>query len=57
MAKGNDGFTFANPGMMRVAKEVAVEGGVSDPRNSGKGPEVACAVSVMFGSRFFIHPL
>ena len=54
MTKGKDGFTFANPGRMRVAKEVAVEGGVSDPRNSGKGPEVACAVSVMFGSRFFI---
>lgn len=33
MTKGKDGFTFANPGRMRVAKEVAVEGGVSDPRN------------------------
>ena len=28
-----DGFVFSNPGSMRVAKRVAVEGGVSDPRN------------------------
>lgn len=33
VTKGKDGFTFANPGRMRVAKEVAMEGGVSDPRN------------------------
>ena len=28
-----DGFVFSNPGSMRVSKRVAVEGGVSDPRN------------------------
>lgn len=33
VTKGKDGFSFANPGRMRVAREVAVEGGVSDPRN------------------------
>ena len=31
--KKEDGFVFSNPGSMRVAKRVAVEGGVSDPRN------------------------
>ena len=31
--KTADGFVFSNPGSMRVAKSVAVEGGVSDPRN------------------------
>ena len=28
-----EGFVFSNPGSMRVSKRVAVEGGVSDPRN------------------------
>ena len=53
---------------MRVAKEVAVEGGVSDPRNGimlkifsmvnfEERAEVACAVSVMLGSGFFIQLL
>ena len=31
--KKEDGFVFSNPGSMRVSKRVAVEGGVSDPRN------------------------
>lgn len=31
--KNADGFVFANPGSMRVPRSVAVEGGVSDPRN------------------------
>ena len=61
-------FTFANPGRMRVAKEVAVEGGASDPRNgimlkiffmvnfwerAGSG---LCSISNVW-SRFFIRPL
>lgn len=33
ITKNSDAFTFANPGSMRVAKNVAIEGGVSDPRN------------------------
>lgn len=33
ISKTRDGFTFANPGSMRVAKKEAIEGGVSDPRN------------------------
>jgi len=33
ISKTHDGFTFANPGSMRVAKKEAIEGGVSDPRN------------------------
>jgi predicted HTH transcriptional regulator len=33
ISKTADGFTFANPGSMRVAKKDAIEGGVSDPRN------------------------
>ena len=33
ISKTRDEFTFANPGSMRVAKKVAIEGGVSDPRN------------------------
>lgn len=31
--KNADGFVFSNPGSMRVARKVAIEGGVSDPRN------------------------
>ena len=31
--KNSVGFSFANPGSMRVAKKEAIEGGVSDPRN------------------------
>ena len=38
VTKGKDGFTFANPGRMRVAKEVAVEGGGRSGRWS-VGPE------------------
>ena len=33
ISKTADGYTFANPGSMRVAKKDAIEGGVSDPRN------------------------
>ena len=33
ISKNKDGFTFANPGSMRMAKTVAIGGGVSDPRN------------------------
>lgn len=33
ISKTRDGFSFANPGCMRVAKKEAIEGGVSDPRN------------------------
>ena len=33
ISKSKDGFTFANPGSMRMAKTVAISGGVSDPRN------------------------
>ncbi len=33
VSKTHDGYTFANPGSMRVAKKEAIEGGVSDPRN------------------------
>lgn len=33
ISKTKDGFTFANPGNMRMAKKVAIGGGVSDPRN------------------------
>ena len=33
ISKNQDGFSFANPGSMRVAKKDAIEGGVSDPRN------------------------
>ena len=33
ISKTKDGFTFANPGSMRMAKKVAIGGGVSDPRN------------------------
>lgn len=33
ISKNADGYTFANPGNMRVAKKEAIEGGVSDPRN------------------------
>ena len=33
ISKSKDGFTFANPGSMRMAKTVAIGGGVSDPRN------------------------
>ncbi len=31
--KQPDGFRFANPGGLRIAKSSAIEGGVSDPRN------------------------
>lgn len=34
ITKNHDGFSFSNPGNMRVSKREAVEGGVSDPRNS-----------------------
>lgn len=34
ISKNKDGFTFANPGGMRISKSEAIEGGVSDPRNS-----------------------
>ncbi len=34
ITKNKNGFTFANPGNMRISKEEAIEGGVSDPRNS-----------------------
>ncbi|MGN0310437.1 MAG: RNA-binding domain-containing protein [Bacteroides sp.] len=34
ITKNKDGFTFANPGNMRISKKEAIEGGVSDPRNS-----------------------
>ena len=33
ISKSGEGFTFANPGSMRVSKNEAIEGGVSDPRN------------------------
>ena len=33
ISKTRDGFTFANPGSMRVSKTEAIAGGVSDPRN------------------------
>lgn len=33
ITKNEDGFSFANPGGMRVAKNVAIDGGISDPRN------------------------
>lgn len=33
ISKNSVGFSFANPGSMRVAKKEAIEGGVSDPRN------------------------
>lgn len=33
ISKSADGYKFANPGSMRVAKKEAIEGGVSDPRN------------------------
>lgn len=33
ISKNPEGFSFANPGSMRVAKKDAIEGGVSDPRN------------------------
>jgi predicted HTH transcriptional regulator len=33
ISKTPDGYSFANPGSMRVAKKEAIEGGVSDPRN------------------------
>jgi predicted HTH transcriptional regulator len=33
IGKNSEGYTFANPGSMRVAKKEAIEGGVSDPRN------------------------
>jgi predicted HTH transcriptional regulator len=33
ISKNSEGFSFANPGSMRVAKKEAIEGGVSDPRN------------------------
>lgn len=34
ITKNKEGFTFANPGNMRISKSEAIEGGVSDPRNS-----------------------
>ena len=34
ISKDKDGFTFANPGGMRISKSEAIEGGISDPRNS-----------------------
>lgn len=34
ITKNKDGFTFANPGNMRISRSEAIEGGVSDPRNS-----------------------
>ena len=34
ISKNKDGFTFANPGNMRISRSEAIEGGVSDPRNS-----------------------
>ena len=33
ISNSGEGFTFANPGSMRVSKKEAIEGGVSDPRN------------------------
>lgn len=33
ISKTKDGFTFANPGSMRIAKSIAIGGGISDPRN------------------------
>lgn len=48
VTKGKDGFVFANPGRMRVAKDVAVEGGVSDPRN---GVMLKIFSMVNFGER------
>lgn len=32
--KGRDWFSFANPGLLRVPKDDAIAGGLSDPRNS-----------------------
>ena len=34
ITKDKNGFSFANPGNMRISKSEAIEGGVSDPRNS-----------------------
>lgn len=34
ISKNKEGFTFANPGGMRISKSEAIEGGISDPRNS-----------------------
>ena len=33
VSKNKDGFTFANPGRLRISKAEAVGGGISDPRN------------------------
>lgn len=33
ISKNKDGFTFANPGRLRIPQREAIEGGVSDPRN------------------------
>lgn len=33
VSKNRDGFTFSNPGRLRIPMTEAVEGGVSDPRN------------------------
>jgi len=32
--KDAESYSFANPGCLRVSKDVAIDGGVSDPRNS-----------------------
>lgn len=34
ITKNKKGFCFANPGNMRISKREAIDGGVSDPRNS-----------------------
>jgi len=34
ITKNSDGYTFSNPGGLRIPKDVAIEGGVSDPRNA-----------------------
>lgn len=33
ISKNKDGFTFANPGRLRISKQEAISGGISDPRN------------------------
>ncbi len=34
ITKDKAGFTFANPGRLRISKQEAMEGGISDPRNN-----------------------
>lgn len=33
IAKNKDGFSFSNPGRLRISKQEAIGGGISDPRN------------------------